>query len=64
MHNFDWVALSDEHLYDSIKCIREHYGNSVRVVFKPAVGVTSLTEDEIIFSRALAKFHHLIILED
>jgi hypothetical protein len=63
MRNLNWVVISDEHLYDSIKYIREHYGNSVNVVFIPTLGFTPLTEENIIFSRAASKFQHLINMD-
>lgn len=65
MREVDWIVFSDDHLYRSIKYIREKYGADVRIVFTPQLyGSCENKTDETIYSKAIARFQHLVIFEE
>jgi hypothetical protein len=58
-----WNVYSDEHIFNVLKHTKEFYGPDVIIVFIPATN-PNFGEDRLIYSRAAARFQHLMIIED
>jgi hypothetical protein len=57
-----WSIFSDEHLYKVLNLAKGLYGADIKISFISATR-SSLGEDGLIYSRAAARFQHLMILE-
>jgi hypothetical protein len=54
-----WSVISDEHLYEILEYTKKR---NIKPIFIPATQ-SSFGEERIIYSRAAARFQHLMILE-
>jgi hypothetical protein len=59
----EYPIYSEEHFYRVKKYLKETYGRTLVPVSFKSYGHWKGSEDQIIFSRAIAKFHHLIIVD-
>lgn len=62
IRTFHWHVYSDNQLYRSIEFLKGKYGTNLNIIFIPVFSTVGYTEEEVIFSRAAAKFQHLVVL--
>lgn len=62
-HPLRWVIYSEERLYEVLEYYKKHYGEYTKMVFIPATNPL-FGEDGLIYSRAAARFQHLMILDE
>ena len=60
--NFDYyTVIYDEQIYELIRCYKRYKDRQFRLY---PIQYSFLTEEEIIFSRAAAKYQDILIVED
>ena len=55
---------SEWEVYDVIRYLKESYQTDIEITWKSLPSNSPCTEKEIIFSRAVARFQHLMILKE
>ena len=63
--NFDYyTVIYDEQIYELIRCYKRYKDRQFRLYPVRYSFLTFLTEEEIIFSRAAAKYQDILIVEE